>query len=442
MQNSNGCSETGQGGQKHKYTFSQLISSVEDLKKKFEVLKSENNMLKENTDNIIKQVLNMESQLINNGCIIEKFKSKSDEAFDQLLHCTKDMPEKTVRPASITKESSIDCNLESRNDETSSVGVKKRKKKSKYKDTGSIKIEREEQLKINIKEEIDDDEYEELEEEACLESEEEADPEAEYVEVQNTLKIETDESQANIFDIKEMEDVFRPIKEEQITTEPIRSSTDIEPATSDIEPSTSDIEPSTSDIEPTTSDIEPATNADETDSNSSSDNETDDSDTDNDNDSVKPKEYSLKRLHMDLVEYLDRNRKKPKLTPTKKQSQHAPDPGQEEVYCVCKSDYRSDKPMIGCDGPCEDWYHFNCVGIPQDFRSIAEWYCEGCFLTITGGTKKVCLCGGSFEPAHELIRCRGRCRRLYHPGCLGLDNEDMVARWDTEGGGQCGFCNG
>jgi len=424
----------GQGGppgQKHKYTFSQLISSVEDLKKKFEVLKSENNMLKENTDNIIKQVLNMESQLMSNGCIIEKFKSKSDEAFDELLKCTKDSPEKPVKsPLCNTEEASTANNeIVKRNGPEKSVKSAKSAKHRKEKSDKStciknIKIKNEEQIKLNIKEEIDDDDYQELEEEACLDPEEEAETEAEYVEVQNTLKIETDESQANIFDIKEMVDIIKTVKKEPVEAEPVE--TEAVQAES---------------VQTESVHTEPGSNGEETDSNSSSDNDTDDSDTDNDNDndSVKPKEYSLKRLHMDLVEYLDRNRKKPKLTPTKKQSCSN---SEEEVYCVCKSDYRADKPMIGCDGPCEDWYHFNCVGIPQDFRSIAEWYCEGCFLTITGGTRSVCLCGGTFEPAHELIRCRGRCRRLYHPGCLGLDNEDMVARWDTEGGGQCGFCNG
>jgi len=412
----------GQGGavgqqQKHKYTFSQLISSVEDLKTKFEVLKSENNMLKENTDNIIKQVLNMEAQLISNGCILEKFKTKIDDPFDQLLSdsknitCThqeslnsKDMPNKTESPGHRTPVRDNSTNSRNYYDEHLNSSLE-----TKAGDTTNIKIERVEQLKSNIKEEIDDDEYQELEEEACLDAdaEEEADLQAEYVEVQNTLKIETDESQANIFDIKGMTEIMRPLKKQKCP----ESSTFLETTTTKNDESDSN-------------------------SNSSSDNETEDSDTDNDVDSVKPKEYSLKRLHMDLVEYLDKNRKKPKITPTKKKSR------KEKVYCVCKSRYRSDKPMIGCDGPCEDWYHFNCVGIPKDFRSIAEWYCEGCFLNITGGSRNVCLCGGTFEPAHELIRCRGKCRRLYHPGCLGLDDEDMVVRWDKEGGGQCGFCNG
>ena len=61
----------------------------------------------------------------------------------------------------------------------------------------------------------------------------------------------------------------------------------------------------------------------------------------------------------------------------------------EKVYCKCKSSYNSKQPMIGCDGPCEDWFHFGCVGIPQNFRSIADWYCQTCFYLLTKGSPEV-----------------------------------------------------
>merc|ERR1719186_209689 len=259
-------------------------------------------MLKENTESILKQVLNMESQLINNGRIIEKFKSKSDEAFDQLLNGTKDKTEKTKRADRIINET---CTVNDKEDtEKRNVSSKNPKTRAKKPDsTTNIKIEKVEQVKLNIKEEIDDHDYQELEEEACLDAEE-GETETEYVEVQNTLKIETDESQANIFDIEEMDDLVKPVKKEPVYTNN-------------------------------------NTSANDTDSNSSSDNDTDDSDTDNDdvidNDSVKPKEYSLKRLHMDLVEYLDKNRKKPKLTPIKKQSTHKNDHDSDLVEYLDKN---------------------------------------------------------------------------------------------------------
>ena len=52
---------------------------------------------------------------------------------------------------------------------------------------------------------------------------------------------------------------------------------------------------------------------------------------------------------------------------------------------------------------------------------------------------QVCICGGFFEAAHELVRCKSTCGRLYHPGCLGLDHATKVIDWES-GGGHCGYC--
>ena len=47
-----------------------------------------------------------------------------------------------------------------------------------------------------------------------------------------------------------------------------------------------------------------------------------------------------------------------------------------EVYCICR------KPddhtiMIGCDGPCEDWYHMRCVEMDTaKSKLIHKWYCR------------------------------------------------------------------
>ena len=62
----------------------------------------------------------------------------------------------------------------------------------------------------------------------------------------------------------------------------------------------------------------------------------------------------------------------------------------DKLYCKCRSLHNKNQPMIGCDGPCEDWYHFSCVGIPQNFRSIADWYCATCFYQLTKGSVEVC----------------------------------------------------
>ena len=63
-----------------------------------------------------------------------------------------------------------------------------------------------------------------------------------------------------------------------------------------------------------------------------------------------------------------------------------------KLYCKCKCPDSKDD-MIACDGPCQDWYHFECVGIPDNFRSIAMWYCEECFLKETDGCVEVFITG-------------------------------------------------
>lgn len=47
-----------------------------------------------------------------------------------------------------------------------------------------------------------------------------------------------------------------------------------------------------------------------------------------------------------------------------------------EAYCICR------KPddhtlMIGCDGPCEDWFHVRCVSMDSvKAKLISKWYCK------------------------------------------------------------------
>ena len=95
----------------------------------------------------------------------------------------------------------------------------------------------------------------------------------------------------------------------------------------------------------------------------------------------------------------------------------------EKVYCICRKAYtKSDHSMIGCDGPCGEWFHFNCIGIPDHFISRAAWYCKKCFTEMTG-TGEACVCGGGWRADQELLRCQGECRIWYHPQCKKVDTE-------------------
>ena len=58
---------------------------------------------------------------------------------------------------------------------------------------------------------------------------------------------------------------------------------------------------------------------------------------------------------------------------------------------------------------------------------------------LTSPTIQICLCDAEFEAAHELVRCKARCGKLYHPGCLGLADAEKVEEWEGEGG-KCGYC--
>ena len=67
-------------------------------------------------------------------------------------------------------------------------------------------------------------------------------------------------------------------------------------------------------------------------------------------------------------------------TPTRSSSVANPedddDDGELELFCICR------KPddhtvMIGCDGPCEDWFHTRCVNMTNEkVALISKWYCK------------------------------------------------------------------
>ncbi len=74
-----------------------------------------------------------------------------------------------------------------------------------------------------------------------------------------------------------------------------------------------------------------------------------------------------------------KNRKQESATPTRSSSvgQQEDDEDMEdtELFCICR------KPddhtwMIGCDGPCEDWFHGRCVNMnEEDGKIIDKWIC-------------------------------------------------------------------
>jgi hypothetical protein len=52
----------------------------------------------------------------------------------------------------------------------------------------------------------------------------------------------------------------------------------------------------------------------------------------------------------------------------------ADDPWAGWTGCICGGGYHGE--MVGCDGGCEDWFHFGCVGLKRQPRG--DWVCSTC----------------------------------------------------------------
>ena len=72
-----------------------------------------------------------------------------------------------------------------------------------------------------------------------------------------------------------------------------------------------------------------------------------------------------------------------------------------EVYCICRKP-DNHQWMIGCDGPCEDWFHGKCVNLQRDDEDLLDKYiCPGCEERGVGVTtwKPMCRHDGCRRPA-------------------------------------------
>lgn len=81
----------------------------------------------------------------------------------------------------------------------------------------------------------------------------------------------------------------------------------------------------------------------------------------------------------------------------------------EDVYCICKKrDYG--ELMVGCDG-CDDWFHFECMKIPETYRNLVESFiCPYCRVGITGPGSK-----GDGECPKSLWKKKCRLQDCYEP---------------------------
>lgn len=62
------------------------------------------------------------------------------------------------------------------------------------------------------------------------------------------------------------------------------------------------------------------------------------------------------------------------------------DDRREKLYCFCRGRYTGSF-MIGCDGPCNDWFHGKCIGMSsRTGELIDEYFCSRCTKAGAGRT--------------------------------------------------------
>lgn len=53
--------------------------------------------------------------------------------------------------------------------------------------------------------------------------------------------------------------------------------------------------------------------------------------------------------------------------------------GKKQKYSCPACNNPDDKDMVKCDGKCNKWHHFKCVGIDQETaETIPKWFCNPC----------------------------------------------------------------
>ena len=103
-------------------------------------------------------------------------------------------------------------------------------------------------------------------------------------------------------------------------------------------------------------------------------------------------------------------------------------PGKFKKYCKCDKINDQNRPMVQCDGPCQNWFHYDCAELPKDFYTECDWICRGCYENPIA-SESYCICGAEYEPALEIIKCKGKCHKVFHPECINVNTQGI--NYDT-----------
>ena len=111
----------------------------------------------------------------------------------------------------------------------------------------------------------------------------------------------------------------------------------------------------------------------------------------------------------------------------------------DELYCICRKG-DNHQWMIGCDGPCKDWYHGKCVGIAErDGNLIDKYYCPKCTVSqgVETSWKRLCRRKVCRQPARVLADppskyCSDACGRKFMAELVCRSDNGVVLSKDAE----------
>ena len=54
----------------------------------------------------------------------------------------------------------------------------------------------------------------------------------------------------------------------------------------------------------------------------------------------------------------------------------------EDLFCICRQPEKENGSLMLCCDFCDMWYHYTCIGLPQDLKLLEKikYKCIGCAI--------------------------------------------------------------